>query len=264
MSYHLDPVDTVRNGATLIRAGAQAVKLEGGANRVPMIEALVGGRDPGHGPPRPHPPVGQRHGRLPGPGPGRRRGPRPDASTPRPWSAAGCFAVVLEGVPESVGAAITESHRRAHHRHRGRAGLRRPGARLPRPARVQRHARPSSSAATPTWARRPRRRWPPTPPTCGRGPSRPTPRSTTELGTPATRPVPTGLRIAGRVRAVVAATRWRPSSSDLPHAVGLGRSSRPIQREVSRRCGHTKPWSSSTPAPTRPRSTGSSTGPSTR
>src|SRR5665213_2293058 len=46
MSYHLDPVDTVRNGAALIRAGAQAVKLEGGTNRVPMIEALVAAEIP--------------------------------------------------------------------------------------------------------------------------------------------------------------------------------------------------------------------------
>ena len=46
MSYHLDPVDTVRNGALLIRAGAQAVKLEGGVNRVPMIEALVAAEIP--------------------------------------------------------------------------------------------------------------------------------------------------------------------------------------------------------------------------
>ena len=30
MSYHVDVADTVRNAATLIRAGAQCVKLEGG------------------------------------------------------------------------------------------------------------------------------------------------------------------------------------------------------------------------------------------
>src|SRR4051812_12023922 len=41
MSYHVSVEDTVRNAATLIRAGASAVKLEGGAKRVPMIEALV-------------------------------------------------------------------------------------------------------------------------------------------------------------------------------------------------------------------------------
>ena len=41
MSYHVSPDDTVRNAAALIRAGAQAVKLEGGRKRLRMIEAIV-------------------------------------------------------------------------------------------------------------------------------------------------------------------------------------------------------------------------------
>src|SRR5690606_24779060 len=41
MSYHVSVDDTVRNAATLIRAGAQCVKLEGGRKRVPVIEAIV-------------------------------------------------------------------------------------------------------------------------------------------------------------------------------------------------------------------------------
>ena len=41
MSYHVSAAETVRNAATLVRAGAQCVKLEGGRKRVPMIEALV-------------------------------------------------------------------------------------------------------------------------------------------------------------------------------------------------------------------------------
>src|SRR5918993_2441058 len=41
MSYHVSVEDTVRNAARLIRAGATAVKLEGGAKRVPMVRALV-------------------------------------------------------------------------------------------------------------------------------------------------------------------------------------------------------------------------------
>src|SRR5713101_8024310 len=36
MSYHVCREDTVRNAAALVRAGAQAVKLEGGRKRVPM------------------------------------------------------------------------------------------------------------------------------------------------------------------------------------------------------------------------------------
>src|SRR5258705_12316030 len=41
MSYHVSSAETVSNAAKLIRAGAQCVKLEGGAKRVPMVEAIV-------------------------------------------------------------------------------------------------------------------------------------------------------------------------------------------------------------------------------
>ena len=41
MSYHLSADDAVRNAATLIRAGAQAVKLEGGRARLPVVEAII-------------------------------------------------------------------------------------------------------------------------------------------------------------------------------------------------------------------------------
>ena len=41
LSYHVSVEDTVRNAARLIRAGAQAVKLEGGRKRLPMVEAIV-------------------------------------------------------------------------------------------------------------------------------------------------------------------------------------------------------------------------------
>jgi 3-methyl-2-oxobutanoate hydroxymethyltransferase len=108
MSYHLDRVDTVRNGAALIRAGAQSVKLEGGATRVPMIEALIDAEIPvmGH--------LGLTPQSVNAMGGYRVQG-RDDATAhalavdAKALVAAGCFAVVLEGVPESVGAAITES-----------------------------------------------------------------------------------------------------------------------------------------------------------
>ena len=41
MSYHTAADDAVRNAAALVRAGAQAVKLEGGRKRLPVIEAIV-------------------------------------------------------------------------------------------------------------------------------------------------------------------------------------------------------------------------------
>src|SRR5947199_9801352 len=41
MSYHVSVEDTVRNAAALVRAGAAAVKLEGGRKRLPMVEGIV-------------------------------------------------------------------------------------------------------------------------------------------------------------------------------------------------------------------------------
>src|SRR5271156_6694155 len=107
MTYHLDPVDTVRNAATLIRAGAQAVKLEGGANRVPMVEALVAAEIPVMG----HLGLTPQSVNVMG---GYRVQGRTDAAAQtltegaKAVVAAGCFAVVLEGVPQAVGKAITE------------------------------------------------------------------------------------------------------------------------------------------------------------
>src|SRR3954463_3498599 len=41
MSYHVSVEETVRNAARLVKAGAQAVKLEGGRKRLPMVEAIL-------------------------------------------------------------------------------------------------------------------------------------------------------------------------------------------------------------------------------
>src|SRR6187431_1871346 len=41
MSYHVSTADTVRNAATLVRAGAQAVKLEGGRKRLEAVQAIL-------------------------------------------------------------------------------------------------------------------------------------------------------------------------------------------------------------------------------
>jgi 3-methyl-2-oxobutanoate hydroxymethyltransferase len=108
MSYHLDQLDTVRNGARLIRAGAEAVKLEGGARRTPMIEALVAAEIPvmGH--------LGLTPQSVNAMGGYRVQG-RTDAAAhaltldAKALAGAGCFALVIEGVPEPVGAAITDS-----------------------------------------------------------------------------------------------------------------------------------------------------------
>src|SRR5436853_4756513 len=41
LSYHVSIADTVTNAAKLVRAGAQAVKLEGGRKRLPAIQAIL-------------------------------------------------------------------------------------------------------------------------------------------------------------------------------------------------------------------------------
>ena len=108
MSYHVDVADTVRNGATLIRAGAQCVKLEGGAVRAPMVEALVNAEIPvmGH--------IGLTPQSVNAFG-GFRVQARDDEAAAaliagaRTLVEAGAFAVVVEGVPEKVGHAVTEA-----------------------------------------------------------------------------------------------------------------------------------------------------------
>jgi 3-methyl-2-oxobutanoate hydroxymethyltransferase len=107
LSYHIDTADTVRNGAALIRAGAEAVKLEGGRKRVPMIEALVSAEIPVMGhlgltPQSVHTMGGYR---VQGKGAAAADALAADAKA---IAAAGCFAIVLEGVPEGLGAAITQ------------------------------------------------------------------------------------------------------------------------------------------------------------
>src|SRR5207249_9469899 len=46
LSYHVSVEDTVRNAAALVRAGAQAVKLEGGRKRLPVVDAILGAEIP--------------------------------------------------------------------------------------------------------------------------------------------------------------------------------------------------------------------------
>ena len=50
---------------------------------------------------------------------------------------AGCFAIVLECVPDAVARMVTDTVAGPDDRHRRRPSLRRPGARVPRPARLR-------------------------------------------------------------------------------------------------------------------------------
>ena len=108
MSYHVDRADTVRNAATLIRAGAHCVKLEGGAVRAPMVAALVAAEIPvmGH--------IGLTPQSVHALG-GFKVQARDDEAarllveSARALAGSGVFAVVVEGVPEKVGAAVTDA-----------------------------------------------------------------------------------------------------------------------------------------------------------
>jgi 3-methyl-2-oxobutanoate hydroxymethyltransferase len=107
MSYHLSPDEAVRNAATLIRAGARAVKLEGGRARLPVVEAIIRAEIPvmGH--------LGLTPQSVLAMGGFRVQGKSADAASAlldaaKALAAAGCFGFVIEGVPDVVGAAVTE------------------------------------------------------------------------------------------------------------------------------------------------------------
>jgi 3-methyl-2-oxobutanoate hydroxymethyltransferase len=108
LSYHLGPQDAVRNAAALVRAGAQAVKLEGGAKRVPVIEAIVDAEIPvmGH--------LGLTPQSVHAMGGFKVQGKQTEAALAlvqdaKRLEAAGCFALVLEGVPDQVAGMITSA-----------------------------------------------------------------------------------------------------------------------------------------------------------
>jgi 3-methyl-2-oxobutanoate hydroxymethyltransferase len=108
MSYHLSPDEAVRNAATLIRAGAHAVKLEGGRARLAVVEAIIRAEIPvmGH--------LGLTPQSVLAMGGFRVQGKSADAASAlldaaKALEAAGCFAFVIEGVPDVVGAAVTEA-----------------------------------------------------------------------------------------------------------------------------------------------------------
>jgi 3-methyl-2-oxobutanoate hydroxymethyltransferase len=108
MSYHMSIPDSVSNAAKLIRAGAQAVKLEGGRKRVPTIEALIDAEMPvmGH--------IGLTPQSLHMMGGFKVQGRSAEAARAlvddaKALAAAGCFAIVLEGVPDAVARMVTDA-----------------------------------------------------------------------------------------------------------------------------------------------------------
>lgn len=108
MSYHVSVEDSVRNAAALVRAGAQAVKLEGGRQRLPVVEAIVNAEIPvmGH--------LGLTPQSVHAMGGYKVQAKEASAAEAllldaKALSAAGCFSIVLEGVPDVVAARVTDS-----------------------------------------------------------------------------------------------------------------------------------------------------------
>lgn len=107
LSFHLEPSEAVRNAATLVRAGAQAVKLEGGRRRLQAVEAILAAEIPvmGH--------LGLTPQSVNAMGGFRVQAREVEAAEElledaAALSEAGCFAVVLEGVPDVVAGMVTD------------------------------------------------------------------------------------------------------------------------------------------------------------
>lgn len=109
LTFHISREDTLRNAGRLVReGGAEAVKLEGGTKRVPMVEALVRAEIPvmGH--------IGLTPQSVHAMGGYKVQGRELEAARvltqeAKELETAGVFTIVLEGVPDLVGKMITES-----------------------------------------------------------------------------------------------------------------------------------------------------------
>lgn len=108
LTFHLGPEDAVRNAGRLVReGGAEAVKLEGGRKRLPVIKAILDAEIPvmGH--------VGLTPQSVHAMGGFKVQGKVVDAAREmiedaRALSDAGCFSIVIEGVPDILGEIITK------------------------------------------------------------------------------------------------------------------------------------------------------------
>jgi 3-methyl-2-oxobutanoate hydroxymethyltransferase len=108
MSYHVSREETVRNAAALMRAGASAVKLEGGSKRLDMIGAILDAEIPvmGH--------LGLTPQSVHMMGGFKVQAKEFDAARVLLDDAvalaeAGCFSIVLECVPDAVATTVTEA-----------------------------------------------------------------------------------------------------------------------------------------------------------
>jgi 3-methyl-2-oxobutanoate hydroxymethyltransferase len=108
LSFHVSPEDSVRNAGHIVRdGGAEAVKLEGGRKRLPMIQAILDAEIPvmGH--------LGLTPQSVHAMGGFKVQGRMVDAAREMIEDAiaiaeAGCFSIVIEGVPDILGELITK------------------------------------------------------------------------------------------------------------------------------------------------------------
>ncbi len=108
MSFHVSREETVRNAAHLVQAGATAVKLEGGRKRLAMVHAILDAEIPvmAH--------LGLTPQSVHAFGGFKVQGKTLDAAREIVDDAvalaeAGCFAIVLECVPDAVARAVTDA-----------------------------------------------------------------------------------------------------------------------------------------------------------
>ncbi len=108
LSYHLGVEDSIRNAGDFIRRGAAAVKLEGGAKRLPVVRAMVDAEIPvmGH--------IGLTPQSFHAMGGFKVQGRDSEQAVQILEDAlrlqdAGCFSVLLEGIPAELARRVTES-----------------------------------------------------------------------------------------------------------------------------------------------------------
>ena len=108
MSYHVSREESVKNAAVLVRAGAAAIKLEGGRKRLPMISSILDAEIPvmGH--------IGLTPQSVNVMGGFKVQGKTNEAAEALVQDAialadAGCFSIVLEGVPTETARLVTEA-----------------------------------------------------------------------------------------------------------------------------------------------------------
>ncbi|MBU6496633.1 MAG: 3-methyl-2-oxobutanoate hydroxymethyltransferase [Acidobacteria bacterium] len=106
-SYHEGPAQAVRSAAQLVRAGAESVKLEGGTKRAEVVRALLDAEIPvmGHLGLTPQSVLAMGGYRVQARSDDAARTLLEDALV---LQESGVYAVVLEGVPTTVGRSVTE------------------------------------------------------------------------------------------------------------------------------------------------------------